>query len=48
MSFVGDLFAIWASRNFFAASAAPCARTLLHTQEVQGWDGIKVIKTSLF
>lgn len=48
MSFTGDLFANRASRNFSAASAAPCARTLLHTQEVQGQDGIKVIKTSLF
>lgn len=48
MSFIGDLFANRASRNFSAASADPCTRTLLHTQEVQGRDGIKVIKTSLF
>lgn len=51
MSFTGDLSAKRASRNFSAASAASAALrapTLLHTQEVQGRDRIKVIKTSLF
>lgn len=51
MSFTGDLSAKRASRNFSAASAASAALrapALLHTQEVQGRDRIKVIKTSLF